>query len=309
MTLPRRHISGQVVMMTRRCTDGQHLLRPDPFINQVLAFEMGRAILRSGVSVHAHMAMSNHAHTGVTDVVARRSEFMQSFSKETSSRRNRHLDRQGPLWQPNHKFNDVVLLDAQSIEDQLLYIWLNPVKDGLVRRVEDWPGFKILPRHWGKPMTVKAPDKTYGRGSPKSVTFTPAPPPVPLGMTLEQKRTYYEEKIRDLEATYARDRARKKKRVLGASRVLSMSPFKKARKKLPRCSSGPFFATQDQELWKQAMTRYRDFLNHYDRARRKLLAGKKVTFPAGTLKLAREVPISCRARPDDEPGIFELDSG
>ncbi len=304
MTPPRRHLPGEVVMMTRRCTDGHFFLRPDPFINDVLAYEFARASQRSGLHVHAAMALSNHTHTVATDPKAQRSLFMQSLMKEVASRRNRDLQRRGPLWQPNHKYNDTVLLDPQAIEDRLLYVWLNPVKDGLVDKVEDWPGFKILPRHWGKPLTIDVPQQTYGRNSPKTITFTPQPPPVPLGMNLEEKRSYYEAKIAAQEQSFRAQRDQEGTRVLGRKAILARDPFAMPKEELPSCPVGPFFATADHDLWKQARDTYRDFLNLYDRARRKLRAGKPVTFPAGTVKLAREGPVRCHPRPDDMPGFF-----
>ena len=44
----------------------------------------------------------------------------------------------------------------------------------------------------------------------------------------------------------------------------------------------------------------------YQRQRVKWMAGKRATFPCGTVQLRRRAPIRCKPPDDDEPGIFEL---
>ena len=67
MTLPRPVIPGTTSLVTRRCIQRQFLLRPSPFVNQVLLYCMGLAQQRSGVAIHAVCAMSSHLHITVTD--------------------------------------------------------------------------------------------------------------------------------------------------------------------------------------------------------------------------------------------------
>ncbi len=101
------------------------------------------------------MAMSNHVHLAVGDTTADRSEFMQ----DVWFRAHRLLLGAGV-------YGDTVLLDDDCIDNKLLYIWLNPVRAGLVERAEDWPGFKILPRHWGETIRIETLGKFYGRKNP-----------------------------------------------------------------------------------------------------------------------------------------------
>ena len=45
MTQPRRHIAGQIALLTRRCSERRYFLRPDDYINEVAPFEVGKAHL------------------------------------------------------------------------------------------------------------------------------------------------------------------------------------------------------------------------------------------------------------------------
>ena len=50
---------------------------------------------------------------------------------------NKHLGRQGPVWQD--EFFDHVLRSHESLEEKLDYILMNPVRAGLVEQAGDYP--------------------------------------------------------------------------------------------------------------------------------------------------------------------------
>jgi putative transposase len=101
MTRPRRHIAGQVVMLTRRCFERRFFLRPDHYINAVVGFEFGRAAVRHGLDVHAVMTMSNHPHLIVTDTKGKRSGFMRDAMSGIARARNFDLERSSFFWGEN----------------------------------------------------------------------------------------------------------------------------------------------------------------------------------------------------------------
>ena len=49
--LPRPVAPGRFTMITRRCTQRQLLLRPDPETNQIFLYVLGLAAQRTGVDV------------------------------------------------------------------------------------------------------------------------------------------------------------------------------------------------------------------------------------------------------------------
>ena len=303
MTQPRRHIPGQVVHLTRRCFQRKFLLRPDSFINRVVHYEAGRASKRHGQVIHGAMGMSNHIHQISTDTTGKRSGYMRDAMREISRARNHHLKREDSLWN-SQPFGDTVLLDRDTIERQLVYAWTNPVEAGLVARAEDWPGFKILPRHWGKTYRIKRPEAYYGRESPEYVELTPMPPPGYDDMTLDEVREHFQELLREAEDEI--HKARRNKKFRGAVRVCRTDPFSSPKSPSLMGSLSPRFASKNGELLSRAIDLHHQFQANYQRRRVDWMAGKRVTFPAGTVQLRRCAPVTCKPPDDDEPGLFEI---
>jgi putative transposase len=299
MTRPRRHIAGQVVMLTRRTFERRFFLRPDDYLNAVVGYEFARAAVRNELDVHAVMTMSNHPHLIVTDAKGRRSDFMRDAMSGIARARNHDLNRRSYFWD-DQPFGDTVLLDKDALERKLLYTWLNPVEAGLVQRAEDWPGFKILPRHWGKPMKLQRPERFYGRRSPEFIAFTPQPPPGYEHMSLEQVIDYFEDLLERAEDAIIKTR----KVFSGTKRVLATHPLNQPKSAAPMGKLSPRFASTNAKLLSQAIARDKAFLDSYKKERQRWLLGKtQPTFPCGTLWLRRNAPISCGDPDPDEPGL------
>ncbi|RAL20615.1 hypothetical protein DL240_16420 [Lujinxingia litoralis] len=303
MTRPRRHLKDQVVMLTRRCFERRFFLRPDTTINAIAAYEFARAGQRHGVAIHAVMVMSNHPHLIVTDARGRRSDFMRDALSGIARARNADLGRRSYFWD-DRPYCDTVLLERQAQERKLLYTWLNPVRAGLVERAEDWPGFKILPRDWGKPVKVPRPGAFYGRRSPEFIEFTPQPPPGYEDMSLSEVRAHFEGLLKEAEDEIRAERRRCKKRLVGVKRVLAVRPTSHPSTPAPMGQMSPRFASQDPAILSAAIARERAFFNAYARERERWLKGKKgVVFPCGTVWLRRNAPVKCRAPDTHEAGL------
>ena len=306
MTQPRRHIAGQVAMLTRRCSERRHFLRPDTYINDVMPFEVGKAAERHGQHVYAAVSMSNHVHFAVGDTTADRSKFMQDVMSGIARARNRDLERKGHFWEAG-SYGDTVLLDKDSIVAKTLYIWLNPVRAGLVKRASDWPGFKILPRHWGTTMRIEKPGKFYGRKNPDVVEFVPKPPPGFEHMELEEVKEYFERLLRIAEDEIASLRQEQKISFRGVKRVLAVDPMSSPNTRTSFGTINPRFATRNHELMASAKASYRAFCDRYQTMRQRWVRGtKNVQFPCGTVQLKRCAPIRCKPPADDEPGLFAI---
>jgi hypothetical protein len=78
---------------------------------------------------------------------------------------NARLGRGGPLWTTGGPDN-VELHGPLTIEQQLLYAWTNPVKDGLCEWPEEWAaaGLMFLPEDWGKTFTFRKPEGAFFGG-------------------------------------------------------------------------------------------------------------------------------------------------
>jgi len=88
-------------------------------------------------NVEAYCFMPDHLHLVVIGErdSASLPRFMQAF-KSLAVRETGRLGIAKP-WQKG--FYDHVLGDGESIDSAALYAFLNPVRAGLVRRVEEWP--------------------------------------------------------------------------------------------------------------------------------------------------------------------------
>ena len=85
----------------------------------------------------AWVVMPNHIHVVV--------EILEGFNLEqvihtwksyTANAANKTLGRQGDFWQPD--YFDRFIRDAEHLERAVNYVEYNPVKAGLVEKVEDW---------------------------------------------------------------------------------------------------------------------------------------------------------------------------
>src|SRR5690554_3248129 len=306
MTRPRRHLKDQVSMISRRCLNRCFFLRPDKRINAIVAYRFARDSVSNHIEIHAAMVMSNHIHLIVTDKKGRRSDFMRDAMSNISRTRNQDLGRDDYFWD-GRQFCDTLLLDRDAEERKLLYVWLNPVLAGLVGRAEDWPGFKILPRDWGKTIKVPRPKAYFSDNLPDFIEFTPQPPPGYRDKPLEEVIAYFETLLKDAEDQLASERRRLKRRLVGAKRVLSTSPTSRPPKRESKTSRGdisPRFASKDPEVMDAAIAREREFRAEYARQRKRWLKGKKrVIFPCGTLWLRRNAPITCSEPDGCEAGL------
>jgi len=302
MTKPRRHLAGQVSLVTRRTMGRTFFLRPDDFINQVVGYELGKAANKHGQQLHAAMCMSNHPHLVISDTTGNRSDFMRDAMSGIARARNRDLDRRGYFWGAG-QFGDTVCLDQDAMERKLIYTWLNPVVEGLVERAEDWPGFKILPRHWGEEIEIEVPDRFYGRRSPETITFTPQPPPGYDDMSLQEVKEHFQKLLRKKENQIL-DRYSKYEAV-GASEVLERDPFERATSTEDGWTINPRFACKDTGVLRDAIDRHNRFLEDYETKRQRYQKGQtNVTFPCGTIQLRKEAPINCASPPAEEPGLL-----
>jgi hypothetical protein len=81
MTVARQVIPGRTYLISRRCTQRQMLLRPEPLVEQIYLYCLGEAVDRFGVSLHGFKAMSNHQHAVIRDNRGNFPDFLAHFHK------------------------------------------------------------------------------------------------------------------------------------------------------------------------------------------------------------------------------------
>jgi REP element-mobilizing transposase RayT len=281
-------------MITRRCAQRQFLLRPDDETNNMFTYCLGEAAARFGIEVIVPSAMSNHYHNVVFDRRGTVNEFTEHFNKMTAKTGNAMRGRWENFWS-SEQICVVRLMEREDVMNALVYAATNPVKDGLVERVQDWPGVNGLaalleqrPMHATRPLHFFSPTGKM----PKEVDLHLVVPPE-LGDTddvLDELRM----KVAAYEQLMAAKRRRSGSRVLGRRAVLRQSWRQYPSSDAPRRKLRPRIAARNKHVRIDAFAAYQAFLSAYDEARRRWKALDPIPFPVGTYWLKRHmcVPIA-----------------
>lgn len=131
---------GSLVEVTCRTLHGRLLLRPSREVNETLVGVLGRAIERYPLDLVAAVFMSNHFHllVQVEDALTL-SRFMCYLDGNLSREIGRLHKWPQTLW--GRRYDAIpVSTEEEAQVARLSYVLAHGVKEGLVRRPEDWPG-------------------------------------------------------------------------------------------------------------------------------------------------------------------------
>ena len=274
-------------MITRNTTQGLFLLRPDPVTANAFIYCMGVAQLRSGVDVMGFVQMSNHLHDPIFD----RHGTAPSFYRDFHGLLAKCLNARWRRWENFFETKQTNALHLTELEDvirKLVYTFTNPVAAGLVERVMDWPGangYEALIT--GKSLRATRPTFFFAEDSelPDEIELHLRIPPE-LGdhdeIVAEVKR-----RVEEFEVAEAARRAATGRRVLGRNAVMRQSWQTTPKSRKPRRGLRPTIAAIRLVARLAEIQSRRDWRRDYRKARRALLAGTPIPFPAGTYWLRR----------------------
>ncbi len=289
MTLPRQVIAGRTYLISRRCTQRQHLLRPDRHVEQIYLYCLGEAAQRYAVTLHAFIAMSNHQHLIVRDNRGNFPEFLAHFHKMVAKAVNAHRGRWENLWATEQP-NAVYLVEAHDRFDKLVYLLSNPVVDHLVERLAEWPGASSYGQHLrGAPRAVRRPRGFFREHGPMpdEVTLRLEPLDGFEHLAPSEWAARIASAVRAAEANAMAVRARTGRRVLGRKAVLRAEPTSKPGSVEPRRQLRPHIASRSPERRRHELQALRAFRFAYRAARQRWTAGAtRTVFPVGTYRLA-----------------------
>jgi len=273
-------------MITRRCTQRQFLLRPDPELDNAFLYCLIVAALRYDVGLLHSTAMSNHHHTTIYDRIGTLCEFMEHFHKLTAKCVNSMRGRWENCWS-TEPASAVQLLEGNDVVNKIAYGATNPVKDGLVECVADWPGVNTLDALLeGRELRAHRPAFFRDDGDmPAEVSITVELPPC-----LGDKATFFADVRAQIEKTEARHlviRSVLGRTVIGPARILKQSWRASPDSVEPRRLLRPRLAARSKWARVEALLRSSQFQRDYQRARSALLEGNPIPFPAGTYWMRR----------------------
>ncbi len=300
MTLPRPVIPDKTSLITRRCIQRQFLLRPSPFVNQVILYCMGLAQQRSGVAIHSVCAMSSHIHITVTDSEGRLPEFEHHLNLLVAKTLNASRGRWGAMWEPE-SYSAVAIPIPNDVLGKCGYTLANPVSAGLVREGHQWPGVRLGPESWDREIVVKRPRIFFndlGEETPDEVAVRLSRPAGfehlddgALRELLEQEVLRQEEKARE-------KIAREGRTFLGRRAVLDQSLTDSAQSWERRRKLKPRIACRDHWKRMEAIQRLQEFIAEYRQSWEAFRDGiRDVVFPYGTYALRIHLGVVCRAPP------------
>jgi putative transposase len=287
-------------MITRRCTQRQFLLRPDPATNNAFIYCLAVAALRAGILVFFTAAESNHHHTGIFDPLGTYPDFIEHFHKLLAKCMNALRGRWENFWS-SEQTSVLRLVDPADVLDKAVYALTNPVKDNLVAKVTDWPGvnaFEALLA--GGTISAVRPDFFFREDGPmpESVTLTLHRPPEFADMTAEEFADMLRARVEAVEADAEAKRRVAGKRVLGRQAVLDQDWRDSPSSHAPRRALSPRVAAKNKWSRIEALRRNREFGNFYRTAFEAFRRGvRDVLFPAGTFWLRRFAAALCEPWP------------
>ena len=303
MTPPRRILIDRTHMITRRCTQRKFLLRPSKKTDQAFVYCFAVAAKRYDVDVYWLSVQANHYHAGVRDKHGNYPEFLRYFHSLVARCLNAYRGRWENLWSTEPS-GALELGDAEAIFDKMTYSLCNPVKDHLVDRVLNWPGF-ISYRYQlaDKPVVVKRPKWFFNKSGsmPEEVELRFDRPPEFAHLTHEQWADKICAAVTEEEEAAARARQAEGKRVLGRKAILRQSPFSCPKSFAVRRGLRPRVASKNKWRRIELLQANKDFQRRYREAYRQRRAGDQaVVFPLGTYKLRVHGLVCCESAPARE---------
>jgi REP element-mobilizing transposase RayT len=291
--IPRQVLPRQFYLITRRCTQRQFLLRPDPATNNAFLYCLIHAALRCEVEVVLPCAMSNHYHVVVYDRAGRYPEFIEHFHKLMARSQNALRGRWENFWS-SEQTCVVKLVGREAVLDKLVYTATNPVLDHLVERVHHWPGVNGLSALLNgrrlratRPLHFFRPDGAMPDALELALTIQAELGPADAMLSELRDR------VRRIEEERAAERQRTGRRLYGRRAVLAQSWSDQPASHEPRRNLRPRIATRCTWARLEAVLRDRAFVVDYADARGRWRDGAAAVFPPGTYWLQRfaSVPI------------------
>ena len=209
---------------------------------------------------------------------------------------NVHLGRWENFWATEQP-GALHLGDADAIFDKMIYSLTNPVKDHLVDKVVNWPGFNSLRYQLeDKPVVVKRPKWFFDPEGqmPEQVELHFKRPPEFAHLTQQQWADKIRAAVAEVERKAAEERQNTDRRIVGRKAILRQSPYSCPKTCTERRGLRPRVATKNKWRRIELLQANKQFLESYRDAFERRRNGKPdVVFPFGTFKLRQQGLVHC----------------
>lgn len=292
MTRPRRVVKGQMWAVVRRTHERRGLLRPEPWVRELVAYALAIAQEKTGVRLIAFEAMSNHIHLVVEDTPGRLPDFMNELDEMVAKAANVQWGRRDSLWERSG-CKWTALLTPEAVEESVAYAILNCVEAGLVATPQAWGGFVTLPEMLGTTIEVPRPGLRYfstRSRAPESATLCIAVPSTHAHLDRATWARRIARRVDNEQAAIVRRVGKGK--FAGMAKVLATPlDWKPASTEVLSSVTPPAKAGAvpgAAELIRGYRELRRAFLRAYNTAYARLRAAGQAAFPEGTWRWLRE---------------------
>ncbi|MEQ8455022.1 MAG: hypothetical protein RIB77_12100 [Sandaracinaceae bacterium] len=287
MTAPLMQARGTYALTTR-CVFRKLLLTPHtPLLHEGIGYAMARAARKTGVLVNHVSIVPNHMHNVVTATRRNLPIFKRLFVGEASKFIKAYLEAHG-FEAPENVFTRTHQMRLVNAAAQLVYLHyedIQPVKDGLVEKVAEYPGFTTDP--WmlkGHAIELRRPDLHFDPDTNPDVEALKlgTTPRLAGEMGTQRAVVHLEQARRGAERAYREERSYP---VLGAERLTAQHPWAEpaSPRKRRRGVIPSFRVVDDTALEVHCAKETRGFRGRHREALEKLRAGDRdVVFPAGS---------------------------
>jgi REP element-mobilizing transposase RayT len=299
MSQARMSVPGATYMVTRTTVMSLFLLAPNEVVNQIMEYCLAWAARGRGILIHAVTVESNHYHLVLTDLDGKLSEFMQEFNRSAARCLLAYYRERFPklridaIWSAAQSFNAVLLVTLNAIVDELVYTYVNPVKDGLVRDYRDWPGFNTRPGDWALgERTVQRP-AYYFKNTPETLSYR-IEKPAQLDGDLNAVIADVDALVLDCQQQAAIHLASQGRSVPNTNEIVTTSPIAAPTNPQRRGNLKPHLAAGgDTDALSTAKRALRGFRRAYREAWAIFKQRVTALFPGGTLLMRRRYGVEC----------------
>ena len=268
MGRPLRHFEpGIPQFITSRCFQGRYLLKPSKEVNKIIGGILARAVEQYDIELYSFVFTSNHFHLlakGPDKNPCLISNFVGYLKSNISKELSRLDDRkwQGTFF--DRRFSAEPVLDDEAMQGRLQYILSHGVKEGLVSKVEDWPGLSSLPEHLGVEREFSWQDRTawyHMLGSKKGLEV----PVINYSLKISKLpmwKNEAQETIKDQISQLINEiNSESSTQVFGVNKLLAQNP-KDMPKDIQRIAR-PLCHASSPDLYEEYKRRYEEFVSEY----------------------------------------------
>jgi REP element-mobilizing transposase RayT len=285
---------GTLVHVTCRTVQGRFLFTPSRELNDIVLGVLGRAQRLHPIRVCGVSVLSNHIHLVLdVDNAQQVSDFMEYANSKLAREINRLTKWSGPVFE--HRYTMILVTNEEAAQTEVFkYALAQGVKEGLVERVDQWPGVhSVRALLHGEPLTGHWFDRSQEYAARRrgeafdrlkyatEETLVLSPLPCWKHLPAEEYRERVRTLVEDIEQEAAVAREAAGIPTLGPEAVLSQDPHHRPERIAK--SPAPFVHAVSKAARLALYQSYAWFVAAFREAAEKLRRGDRTAcFPAGS---------------------------